>query len=87
MPALRYMLMDGSTSSSAHMARRVAAETTFTDPAGPHLHTLSLRLDERLYRGLRRFVIRHEDETGRRLTHQAVLETALAEYLERRKAP
>jgi hypothetical protein len=67
------------------MVRRAAAEATLKEPAGPHLYCLSLRLDERLYRGLRRFVMRHEGETGRRLTHQAVLETALAEYLERRK--
>ena len=66
------------------MARRATTEVTLAEPAGPYVHTLSLRLDERLYRGLRRFVTHHEDETGRRLTHQAVLETALAEYLERR---
>jgi hypothetical protein len=44
-----------------------------------------VRLGERQYRDLRRFVIRHEEETGQRLTHRPVLETARAEYLERRK--
>ena len=79
------MLQRAKTSASMYMARAAANEIVPTEPAGPYAHTLSLRLDERLYRGLRRFVIRHEDKTGQRLTHQAVLVAALAEYLERRK--
>ena len=35
------------------------------------------------YRRLRRFVTSHEDQTGQRVTHQAILEMALIEYLER----
>lgn len=48
-----------------------------------YVHTLSLRLTAEQYRRLRRFVIQHEDRTGRRMTHQAVLETALVGYLDR----
>ncbi len=44
---------------------------------------LSVRLDSVLYRRLRRFVTNHEDRTSQRVTHQAILEIALAEYLER----
>ncbi len=47
------------------------------------VHALSLRLDAEQYRRLRRFVTSHEDQTGQRVTHQALLEMALAEYLER----
>ena len=46
-------------------------------------HTLSLRLTVELYRRLRRFVARLEDEGHGRVTHQSVIETALAEYLTR----
>ena len=48
-----------------------------------YVHTLSLRLTGEQYRRLRRFVTTHEDRTDQRITHQAVLETALADYLER----
>ena len=48
-----------------------------------YVHTLSLRLTGEQYRRLRRFVTGHEDRTGQRITHQAVLETALGDYLER----
>jgi hypothetical protein len=47
------------------------------------VHAVSLRLDDAQYRRLRRFVTNHEDQTGQRVTHQAILEMALAEYLER----
>ena len=47
------------------------------------MHTLSLRLTSEQYRRLRKFVTTHEDKTDQRLTHQAVLETALADYLDR----
>lgn len=49
----------------------------------PSGRTLSVRLDHEQYRRLRRFVTSHEDQTGQRVTHQAILEIALAEYLER----
>jgi hypothetical protein len=44
---------------------------------------LSVRLDNVQYRRLRQFVTNHEDRTSQRVTHQAILEIALAEYLER----
>jgi hypothetical protein len=47
------------------------------------VRAISLRLDDVQYRRLRRFVMNHEDQTGQRVTHQAILEIALAEYLER----
>ena len=46
-------------------------------------HALSVRLDNEQYRRLRRYVTGHEDRTSQRVTHQAILEIALAEYLER----
>jgi hypothetical protein len=51
------------------------------------IRTLSVRMDDELYRRLRRFVTRHEDQTGQRVTHQAILEIALAEYLTRNGPP
>ena len=53
--------------------------------AGPknYAHTLSLRLTAEQYRRLRRYVARAEDEGRGRVTHQSVIETALAEYLDR----
>jgi hypothetical protein len=50
-----------------------------------YVHTLSLRLTSEQYRRLRKFVTTHEDKTDRRITHQAVLEAALADYLDRHK--
>lgn len=53
-------------------------------PAGKaYAHTLSLRLTAEQYRRLRRFVAAREDRTGERITHQAIIEAALAEYLDR----
>ena len=49
-----------------------------------YAHTLSLRLTADQYRRLRRFVAAEEDRTGRRITHQAIIEEALADWLERR---
>lgn len=51
-----------------------------------YVHTLSLRLTTNQYRRLRRFVMDQEDKLGHRLTHQAVLEAALYEFLERKAA-
>jgi hypothetical protein len=48
-----------------------------------YVHTLSLRLTSEQYRRLRKFVTTHEDKTDRRITHQAVLEAALTDYLDR----
>ena len=48
-----------------------------------YIHTLSLRLTGEHYRRLRRFVTGYEERTGQRITHQAVLEAALSEYLDR----
>jgi hypothetical protein len=50
------------------------------------VHILSLRLTSEQYRRLRRFVTGHEDRTGQRITHQAVLEAALGDYLDRHNA-
>jgi hypothetical protein len=47
-----------------------------------YIHMLSMRLTTEQYRRLRRFVIDYENRTDRRVTHQAVLEAALADYLE-----
>lgn len=46
-----------------------------------YAHTLSLRLTADQYRRLRRYVANQEDKTGRRATHQAIIEAALDEYL------
>ena len=51
-----------------------------------YVHTLSLRLTSEQYRRLRRFVTTHEDRTDQRITHQAVLEAALSDYLDRHRA-
>jgi hypothetical protein len=47
-----------------------------------YVHALSLRLTAEQYRRLRRFVTGHEARTDRRITHQAVLEAALSDYLD-----
>lgn len=46
-----------------------------------YAHTLSLRLTAEQYRRLRRFVADQEDRTGKRVTHQAIIEAALNEHL------
>lgn len=48
-----------------------------------YAHTLSLRLTADQYRRLRRYVAKREDEGGGRVTHQSIIETALAEFLDR----
>jgi hypothetical protein len=50
-----------------------------------YVHTLSLRLTSEQYRRLRKFVTTHEDRTDQRITHQAVLEAALGDYLDRHR--
>jgi len=44
-------------------------------------HTLSLRLTTDQYRRLRRFAVAEEERSGQRVTHQSVIERALAHYL------
>jgi hypothetical protein len=64
-----------------------AADYTGGGEAGSpkgYAHTLSLRLTTEQYRRLRRFVAEQEDRTGKRITHQAIIETALDEYLTKR---
>jgi hypothetical protein len=64
-----------------------AAVSSAPPPSAPgqknYAHTLSLRLTADQYRRLRRYVAKVEDEGHGRVTHQSVIETALAEYLER----
>ena len=47
-----------------------------------YAHTLSLRLTAEQYRRLRRYVARAEDEGQGRVTHQSIIEAALADYLD-----
>lgn len=65
-----------------------SATSAATDAAGPkgYAHTLSLRLTTDQYRRLRRFVADQEDKTGKRATHQAIIEASLDEYLTKRSA-
>lgn len=51
-------------------------------PSTAYVRTLSLRLTAADYRRLRRFVLDQEEQSGCRLTHQTVLETALARFLD-----
>jgi hypothetical protein len=51
----------------------------------PHVHTLSMRLNAEQYQRLRRFVTREQDRIGRRVSYQAIVETALTEFLDRRR--
>jgi hypothetical protein len=46
-----------------------------------YAHTLSLRLTADQYRRLRRYVADQEEKTGKRATHQAIIEAALDDYL------
>ena len=70
------------------MAKRVGRLETTDDGAqlserNAYVHMLSLRLTGEQYRQLRRFVTGHEERTDQRITHQAVLEAALGDYLDR----
>ena len=64
---------------SAHPPPRAPIEQS----GKAYAHTLSLRLSAGQYRRLRRYVAAQEDQTGQRLTHQAIIEVALSEYLDR----
>ena len=46
-----------------------------------YAHTLSLRLTAEGYRSLRRYVAELEEETGKRMTHQALIEGLLLSFL------
>jgi hypothetical protein len=46
-----------------------------------YAHTLSLRLTAEDYRGLRRYVADQEEKTGKRITHQSLLEGLLRAFL------
>lgn len=46
-------------------------------------HTLSLRLTGEQYQRLRGYVIEQETKTGQRFSHQAIIEAALTEWLDR----
>lgn len=65
-----------------------AAPAVLSEGAGAkgYAHTLSLRLTAEQYRRLRRYVADQEDKTGKRTTHQAIIEAALGEYLAKRGA-
>ncbi len=73
------LMVPKDASAAAHGAAEPSAP-----PAGKgYAHTLSLRLTAEQYRRLRRYVAGVEDRTGQRLTHQAVIEAAVGEYLDR----
>jgi hypothetical protein len=44
-------------------------------------HTLSYRMTADQYRQLRRFVADQEEKTGKRITHQAIIEAAVMQWL------
>ena len=62
------------------------APSLIGEPPRVYAHTLSLRLTGDEYRRLRRFVARIEEDRGVRLTHQAIITAALAEFLDRQGA-
>jgi hypothetical protein len=64
-------------------ADRAPAVATGEGASKAYAHTLSLRLTSDGYRRLRRFVAAEEDRTKQRLTHQAIIESALSEWLDR----
>ena len=51
-----------------------------------YAHTLSLRLTSDQYRRLRRFVADQEDKSGKRVTHQGIIEAALDTHLSKHGA-
>jgi hypothetical protein len=46
-----------------------------------YAHTLSYRMTADQYRQLRRFVADQEEKTGKRVTHQAIIEAAVTQWL------
>jgi len=73
----------GPSSSAPVLTVPQSAAPAGATGAKNYAHTLSLRLTAEQYRRLRRYVARMEDEGHGRVTHQSVIETALAEYLDR----
>jgi hypothetical protein len=74
-----------TVSKDAGDPRPAGAAPDTVAPKG-YAHTLSLRLTADQYRRLRRYVADQEDKTGKRATHQAIIEAALDEYLTGRSA-
>jgi hypothetical protein len=58
-----------------------AAGATTEATSKAYAHTLSLRLTAEGYRRLRRYVAEQEEKTGKRTTHQSIIEAALDDYL------
>jgi hypothetical protein len=58
-----------------------AAASVPGSPVRAYAHTLSFRLTREQYRRLRRFVADQEAKSDQRVTHQAVIEIALDEYM------
>lgn len=85
MPSRPTGKLDDLTVPKGTVSGLVASSNAAPVVAGPknYAHTLSLRLTAEQYRRLRRYVARAEDEGQGRVTHQSVIETALAEYLDR----
>jgi hypothetical protein len=75
--------LDALTVPKAGSTTPPAASTPPARETRSYAHTLSLRLTAEQYRRLRRYVAGEEERTGSRMTHQAIIETALSEWLER----
>jgi hypothetical protein len=63
------------------MAKRPSPPATETMETDLRRHALSYRMTDESYWDLRRFVQSREIALGRRLTHQAVIDDALTEYM------
>jgi hypothetical protein len=61
----------------------VYAQSESKEPDLGRSHMISLRLTREQYRHLRLLVLDVEEQTGRRLTHQLILQSVLAKYLTR----
>ncbi len=61
---------------------QVAAPAVEAPVQGGYAHTLSLRLKADGYRKLRRYVAEQEEKTGKRITHQSLIENLLLNFLD-----
>jgi hypothetical protein len=62
----------------------MAKTTKKTRAAVPKdIHVMTIRVPAERYRRLRQFAIKQEQKSGERITHQAIMDTALVEYLDR----
>jgi hypothetical protein len=61
----------------------IYAQPESKEPDRGRSHIVSLRLTQEQYRNLRLLVLDVEEQTGRRLTHQLILQSLLAKYLAR----